>query len=161
MYEPAKILDFLQHYELAAIEFSIANSLVELGAPDTKNEVEGMRLRAIELRKKLTDYLVAGEPDVPTIDLKHTAYDQMQQAASESNWMPPEYCANDWIADCCRWLREGPNVDAEPAPRPTPEQVADAMERAFSDTGEWPQGDAEVVEAWLTHGPAVMTEPRS
>lgn len=48
------------------------------------------------------------------VDLKHTAYDAMQQAASESKWIPPEYFANDWIADCCRWLREGPNVDAEP-----------------------------------------------
>jgi len=45
-----------------------------------------------------------------TIDLKHTAYDQMQQAASESKWIPPEYYANEWIADCCRWLREGPPV---------------------------------------------------
>lgn len=40
--------------------------------------------------------------------------------------------------------------------RPTPEQVADAMECAFSAIGEWPQGDAEVIEAWLTYGPAVL-----
>lgn len=47
---------------------------------------------------------------IETIDLWHEAYKQLQQAASESNWIPPEYYANDWIADCCRWLREGPPV---------------------------------------------------
>lgn len=50
----------------------------------------------------------------PVVDLKHTAYDQLQQAASASKWIPPEYYANDWIADCCRWLREGPTVDIFP-----------------------------------------------
>ena len=43
-----------------------------------------------------------------TIDLDRLAYAQMAQAASESKWMPASYVSNDWIADVCDFLREGP-----------------------------------------------------
>jgi hypothetical protein len=50
------------------------------------------------------------------LDLRISAFDQMAEAAGESNWIPPEYMANDWIADCCHLLRTGEGL-ASPAPR--------------------------------------------
>jgi len=70
-----------------------------------------------------------------TIDLKHIAYDQMQQAASESKWIPPEYYSNDWIADCCRWLREGPPV-AEVEER---RELSDEIALAKAEVAAWPK----------------------
>lgn len=51
--------------------------------------------------------------DCPVIDLKHTAYDALVDAAMSSNWIPEEYTANDWLYDCCEFLRNG-NKDKEP-----------------------------------------------
>lgn len=39
---------------------------------------------------------------------------------------------------------------AEPV-APTDEQIADAIECEFSATGEWPEGDAAIVRAFLKH----------
>jgi len=66
--------------------------------------------------------------EVPTIDLMHVAYERLQQAASESNWIPPEYYANDWIADCCRWLREGPPVAEVEERRELSDEEIDALD---------------------------------
>lgn len=57
---------------------------------------------AAAARKALID------AQVPVIDLYHVAMEQMHEAARESNWIPPEYMANDWQADVCKFLREGP-----------------------------------------------------
>lgn len=45
--------------------------------------------------------------DTTYIVLDKEAYNQLAKAASESTWIPPEYYANDWIADCCEFLRSG------------------------------------------------------
>lgn len=34
---------------------------------------------------------------------------------------------------------------------PTDDQIAEAIEREFSETGEWPEGDVAVVRAFLKH----------
>lgn len=54
----------------------------------------------------------------PVIDLDELAWEGIKQAASESNWIPPEYYANDWQSDVCKFLREGvtPFIDETPAP---------------------------------------------
>lgn len=54
------------------------------------------------------------QPEQP-IDLDTVAMQQMRQAAAESTWMPSEYTSNDWIADVCRWLRDGPPAAAPQA----------------------------------------------
>lgn len=59
----------------------------------------------------------------PTIDLDAEAWQSIKQAASESKWIPPEYYANDWHSDVCRFLREG---IADFVPR------ADELERALA-----------------------------
>lgn len=50
--------------------------------------------------------LNCAEP-VPVIDLKHTAYDSLCDAAAKSKWMPEQYTANDWLYDCAQYLIEG------------------------------------------------------
>lgn len=42
-----------------------------------------------------------------TIFLDACAYRTLQQAAGRSNWIPPQYTANDWIADCVHFLHHG------------------------------------------------------
>lgn len=46
--------------------------------------------------------------DTPVVDLEALDMAAISQAASESTWMPPEYCRNEWVADICSWLRDGP-----------------------------------------------------
>lgn len=40
-------------------------------------------------------------------NLKEMAYDALAAAAARSNWIPEQYAANDWLADCRRWLEFG------------------------------------------------------
>lgn len=47
------------------------------------------------------------DPGGEVIDLIHVAYNSLAEAASRSKWMPPEYCANDWLADCRDFLENG------------------------------------------------------
>lgn len=51
----------------------------------------------------------AKQPSV-VIDLDKADFKALCAAALESSWMPPEYMRNDWISDCCRFLREGPRT---------------------------------------------------
>lgn len=46
--------------------------------------------------------------NTPLVDLVALEMAAISQAASESTWMPPEYCRNEWVADVCSWLRDGP-----------------------------------------------------
>lgn len=48
-----------------------------------------------------------------TLNLRDICMQQLEKAASESEWMPPEYCANDWQADCCNYLRYGGTINFE------------------------------------------------
>lgn len=41
------------------------------------------------------------------IDLDKLDWEQVLTAARESKWMPPKYTRNDWLADICRYLRDG------------------------------------------------------
>lgn len=45
--------------------------------------------------------------EIPTFDLDKMSWGNIKKAASESNWIPPEYCANDWEHDVCEFLRNG------------------------------------------------------
>lgn len=57
--------------------------------------------------------------DTPVVNLVELDMAAISQAASESTWMPPEYCRNDWVADVCSWLRDGPprqKLDIEGSP---------------------------------------------
>lgn len=51
------------------------------------------------------------EDECPTIDLAVESWKRVAKAASESKWIPPEYCASDWENDVCEFLREGINID--------------------------------------------------
>ncbi len=48
---------------------------------------------------------------IPTIDLDAADWRAIKRAASESTWMPPEYCRNDWVSDVCVYLRGAPSPD--------------------------------------------------
>lgn len=45
----------------------------------------------------------------PVINLDQEFWNQIKQAATESTWIPKEYYTNDWVADVCKFLREGNN----------------------------------------------------
>ena len=41
------------------------------------------------------------------IDIDKLMWEQIQRAACESAWMPPQYGMNEWVADVCRFLSDG------------------------------------------------------
>lgn len=55
-------------------------------------------------------------PAENVIDVSVVSWDEIQKAASESTWMPPEYMRNDWVDDVCRFLREGPAAQPQGEP---------------------------------------------
>lgn len=64
------------------------------------------------------DAFLAPREAVTVIDLDKADWEALCKAATESSWMPPEYMRNEWVSDCCRFLREGPStfaVSAAPA----------------------------------------------
>ena len=42
-----------------------------------------------------------------TIFLDACSYQVLAQAATQSDWIPPEYSSNEWLADCTHFLRHG------------------------------------------------------
>ncbi len=61
----------------------------------------------------------------PVLNLDLADWQLICQAASRSNWMPPEYFRNDWVHDVCNWLEHGIE---DPAP---PTHVTDEMVNRF------------------------------
>jgi hypothetical protein len=56
--------------------------------------------------------LIPASPAEPAqtvrIDLVQAMFDQLCEAAAQSTWIPHEYYyANDWISDCCEFLKTG------------------------------------------------------
>ena len=46
--------------------------------------------------------------DLVTIDIEQEFWKQIKQAAEDSSWIPKDhYYMNDWVADVCKFLREG------------------------------------------------------
>jgi hypothetical protein len=42
------------------------------------------------------------------IDLIHSTFQQLTEAVEQSNWIPKDhYFTNDWVSDCCDFLRNG------------------------------------------------------
>jgi hypothetical protein len=73
---------------------------------------------------KIVELVERAAPSLATaenvIDVSATDWAAIQEAASQSPWMPPEYMGNDWVSDVCRFLREGapaPAADVVPVPR--------------------------------------------
>lgn len=50
------------------------------------------------------------QQDCPVIDLDQLFWEDIKKAASESNWIPPEYVMNHWVADVCEFLRRGNTI---------------------------------------------------
>lgn len=55
------------------------------------------------IRSALT---VQPSPDVVEIDLRAVMMEEIEDAASQSPWVPPEYTMNEVVSDCCAFLRE-------------------------------------------------------
>lgn len=57
------------------------------------------------------------EPVTVQIDLVRVMFDQLCEAAQQSNWIPHEhYFTNDWVSDCCEFLRTGKGAIADAKP---------------------------------------------
>jgi hypothetical protein len=74
--------------------------------------------------------LVASQPapvEANVLDLDKAFWEQLVQAATESSWIPQEYYfVNDWVSDCCNFLRTGDStVAASVYSTTTPEQNAE------------------------------------
>jgi hypothetical protein len=50
------------------------------------------------------------EEDKITVDLDKEFLKSLTEAAGESTWIPPEYYMNDWVSDCCDFLRTGEGI---------------------------------------------------
>lgn len=74
----------------------------------------------------LTESAEVSEPVV--IDLDAEAFKSFCKAAGESNWIPPGYFANDWIADCCNFLRTGEGI-SHPQPSVSSETQSEMFKR--------------------------------
>ena len=55
--------------------------------------------------------------DIPLFDFDAEAWKQVLAAARDSKWMPAEYAMNDWLADICQWLRDGPPAGEQAEPK--------------------------------------------
>ncbi len=65
----------------------------------------------------------ADDPSNVTVDLVQLTYDQLCESARRSNWIPPEYTANDWITDCGSFLERGVGAFMNTPISPTIEQL--------------------------------------
>lgn len=63
-----------------------------------------------------------------TVDLSQVAWEEIQQAAAESAWMPKEYMMNEWVSDVCSFLR-----DPRPATEAYSEKYLDALITTYGD----------------------------
>ena len=116
---------------------------------DSPNAI--MRARAKELRALLD------APAENVIDVSASDWAAIQEAASESTWMPPEYMRNDWVSDVCRFLREG--AAAQLGAEGFYQQVTDADIKKISDymgnpdmpTGAFLRQDAYDLANMTTH----------
>lgn len=96
---------YADYYKLSAL-----NLAAKLKEAQKEIAFKQRRINALVLGVAPTP--LSGEPG-PVIDLKNAMYDQLAKAASESNWIPSEYMANDWINDCCDFLRNGRSVPGQ------------------------------------------------
>ena len=98
------------------------------------------------------------------IDLDAENWKAIKQAAQESNWIPPEYFANDWVSDVCNFLKG--NSDAIQQPQPvrsvSGEDVAAAL-KAWYDSPALgrEEDDAYAMRAALEHFAAIAQEKQS
>lgn len=72
--------------------------------------IETLKRKVSLLIRKHGDFAKFHQDELAAFNLKETAYDSLQEAASRSNWIPAQYCADDWLADCRRWLEFGPDL---------------------------------------------------
>lgn len=90
------------------IEARVIGNPTELDAAKaTISQLQGL---VAELRALLD------APAENMIDVSATDWAAIQEAASESTWMPSEYMRNDWVEDVCRFLREGPAAQPQGEP---------------------------------------------
>ncbi len=96
-------------------EVQSAITTVECDIMSARNEgVEFAFVRITDLEPILAALSTRSQsPDV-VIDLEKTGYQMLAEAAGQSNWIPPEYFANDWLADCAEFLRTGQGVSQSP-----------------------------------------------
>ena len=76
--------------------------------------------------------------DIPLFDFDAEAWKQVLAAARDSKWMPAEYAMNDWLADICQWLRDGPPAGEQAEPKREPltyEQLVSACYTYRHDFG--------------------------
>ena len=78
-----------------------------------------------------------------TIDLRAVMMEEIEEAAAQSPWVPPEYTMNEVTSDCCAFLREN---------RPDPAKVqtlVDEVFLAFENVDSQIDDDGEFTErAW-------------
>lgn len=84
--------------------------------------------------------ILGSEYDCDAFDLDEMSWASIKKAATESNWIPPDYYAGDWVSDVCNFLKNGEKgVDA------TLGAVTDAEINSVTldALGEWPSFEAQ------------------
>ena len=58
-----------------------------------------------KIERTVNDALAASQP-AQVIDMRAVFMEEIEKAANESPWVPPEYMMNEVVSDCCTFLRE-------------------------------------------------------
>ena len=69
------------------------------------------------------------------INLVEIFWDNLCNAAKESNWIPGDYCSNDWVSDCCCFLRNGDGSEDIRALVTILKEAGDTIESYHKNTG--------------------------
>lgn len=59
------------------------------------------------MKKEIEEIPTIDKEDIPCIDLDKEFWKAIKKAAHDSEWIPPEYMMNDWVADVCTYLKKG------------------------------------------------------
>lgn len=70
-------------------------------------------------------------PEVVEIDLRAVLMEEIEKAAQQSPWVPPEYTMNEVVSDCCSFLREDRHDPAKV------QAVVDALRDALLWTADY------------------------
>lgn len=86
---------------LLLLDFALSFALCNRDHSGTRRDVKKAQAHLAQVREFMAK-------DAATINLNLVDMEAIVKAAQENTWMPEEYMRNDWVADVCAFLRDGP-----------------------------------------------------
>lgn len=88
---------------LVLLDFALSFALCNREHTGTRRDVKKAQGHLAQVREFMAK-------DAATINLNLVDMEAITKAASENTWMPEQYMRNDWVADVCAFLRDGPGA---------------------------------------------------